>query len=479
MPLTTHEALTAGLAPIPAVTADDVAAAQARASRTAIRVVLDDDPTGTQSVAGLPVLTSWEEEDFLWALGSGVPAVYVMTNSRSLTPEDAERVNREVVASALAAATALGVDIDFVSRSDSTLRGHYPLETNAIAAALEEATGERIDGVVLVPAFPEAGRISVHGVHYAGSAAAGYVPAAESEFARDNTFGYSHSSFAEWVEEKSGGARTAEDVLVIDINTLRSDPDATVAILTSAKDSQPIGVDIVDTADMRALSLALIRAEEAGSRFIYRVGPPFVRERIGQRAHAPLTPAEIEASRSGRSATAGGLVVVGSHVGVTARQLHHLTQRSSADVLVLDSTRVITGEDEDTHIHELIDRAIAGLNERTVILHTSRAMLSGYDPDTALAQARMISAALVAVVRGIIERVSPRFVIAKGGITSSDIASKGLQIRRARVIGPMLPGIVSLWSAIDGPARGIPYVVFAGNVGTDESLADVVATLEA
>lgn len=106
-------------------------------------------------------------------------------------------------------------------------------------------------------------------------------------------------------------------------------------------------------------------------------------------------------------------------------------------------------------------------------------MLSGYDPDTALAQARMISAALVAVVRGIIERVSPRFVIAKGGITSSDIASKGLQIRRARVIGPMLPGIVSLWSAIDGPAWGIPYVVFAGNVGTDESLADVVATLEA
>ena len=109
MPLTTHEALTAGLAPIPAVTADDVAAAQARASRTAIRVVLDDDPTGTQSVANLPVLTSWEEEDFLWALGSGVPAVYVMTNSRSLAPEDAERVNREVVASALAAATALGL----------------------------------------------------------------------------------------------------------------------------------------------------------------------------------------------------------------------------------------------------------------------------------------------------------------------------------------------------------------------------------
>lgn len=478
MPLITHDALTVDLAPVPSITADDVAAAQAAASRTAVHIVLDDDPTGTQSVADLPVLTSWEEEDFVWALETGAPAVYVMTNSRSLAPDAAERVNRDVVTSALSAANALGVDIDFVSRSDSTLRGHYPLETDSIASALQEATGQRIDGVILVPAFPEAGRISVHGIHYAGSATAGYVPAAESEFARDNTFGYSHSSFGEWVEEKSGGTRTADDVLIIDINTLRTDPDATVDILTRAKDSQPIGVDIVDTADMRALSLALIRAEEAGSRFIYRVGPPFVRERIGQRTHAPLTPTDIEASRSGRSAAVGGLVVVGSHVGVTARQLDRLTARSDATVLVLDSARIISDEDAHAHIRELVDRAATGLSERTVILRTSRAMLSGFDPDTALAHARMISEALVAVVRGIITRTCPRFVVAKGGITSSDIASKGLGIRRALVVGPMLPGIVSLWSAIDGPARGIPYIVFAGNVGTDESLADVVATLE-
>lgn len=478
MPLISHDELVAGLPPHAPVSPADVDAARASAARRPVLVVLDDDPTGTQSVADLPVLTAWEEADFDWALATGSPAIYVMTNSRSLAPADAERVNREVVASALTSAKRLGIEVDFVSRSDSTLRGHFPLEPDTIAAALEE-NGERgVDGVVLVPAFPEAGRITLRGIHYAGSADAGYVPAAESEFAKDNTFGYSHSAMGEWVEEKTGGRTPAGRVLLIDIETLRTDPDRTVEILRSARDSRPIAVDVVEASDLRALALALIRAEEAGSRFVYRVGPPFVRERIGQIAHEPLTSEEIAQSRSGRIPSAGGLVVVGSHVGVTARQLDRLTARSEAEVLVLDSARIITGDRAEEHIRELVEKAAATLETNTIILRTSRAMLSGFDANTALAQARAISAAIVAVVHGVVERVTPRFVVAKGGITSSDVASKGLEIRRARVVGPMLPGIVSLWSSVDGIAAGVPYIVFAGNVGTDESLADVVEKLE-
>jgi hypothetical protein len=43
----------------------------------------------------------------------------------------------------------------------------------------------------------------------------------------------------------------------------------------------------------------------------------------------------------------------------------------------------------------------------------------------------------------------------------------------------MLPGIVSLWEPVDGPAAGIPYVVFPGNVGDDRSLLGVVRILSA
>lgn len=477
MPLISRSELLDGLPPAPPITPGEVVDAQKSAQYSPIHIVLDDDPTGTQSVADLPVLTSWEVEDFNWALSEGAAAVYVMTNSRSLAPQDAQRVNREVVAAALESAKTANVEIDFVSRSDSTLRGHYPLEPTTIAESLQQAKGPKIDGVVLVPAFPEAGRITVHGIHYAGSKEDGYRPVGESEFAKDASFGYKHSELARWVEEKSEGSWSAGEVLLIDVHTLRTDLDRVVQTLISAKNCQPIVVDAVEASDMRALALALIRAEESGARFIYRVGPSFVRERIGQEVHAPLTPAEVASSRSGLDTTPGGLVVVGSHVGVTARQLDRLTARHSASVHLLDSARIITGNDPQGCIRDLIDEVVAGLGEGTTILRTSRAMLSGFDADTALAQARMISQALVDVVHGVIEKVTPRFVVAKGGITSSDIASQGLEIRRARVVGPMLEGIVSLWSPIDGPAQAIPYIVFAGNVGTDESLADVVDKL--
>jgi uncharacterized protein YgbK (DUF1537 family) len=54
-----------------------------------------------------------------------------------------------------------------------------------------------------------------------------------------------------------------------------------------------------------------------------------------------------------------------------------------------------------------------------------------------------------------------------------------LGIRRAWARGTLLPGIVSLWEPVDGPAAGLPYVVFAGNVGDDDALASVVERLVA
>ena len=216
----TLDELTAGLPAGPVVDPADVAAALNRTL-----VVLDDDPTGTQSVADLPVVTGWSVEDLTWALSTGAPAVYVMTNSRSLDPADAERVNIEVVTNALAAAGRAGARIAFVSRSDSTLRGHYPLEPTTIADLLERA-GTRVDGIILSPAFPDAGRVTVHGTHYAGGPAAGFVPVGRTEFAGDKTFGYSASFLPAWVEEKTAGAVSAADVAVIDLATLRTDEDA-------------------------------------------------------------------------------------------------------------------------------------------------------------------------------------------------------------------------------------------------------------
>ena len=269
----TMDELTAGVPAGPAVDPADVAASLTRAL-----VVLDDDPTGTQSVADLPVITGWSVDDLAWALSTGAGAVYVMTNSRSLDPADAERVNVEVVTNALAAAERVGRRVAFVSRSDSTLRGHFPVEPATIADLLERA-GTRVDGIVLSPAFPDAGRITVHGTHYAGAAATGFVPVGETEFADDKTFGYTASALPAWVEEKTAGAVRADDVIVIDLAALRTDEDAVVAALSAARNRAPIAVDCVEENDLLLLARALQRAEDAGSTFVYRVGPPFVRAR--------------------------------------------------------------------------------------------------------------------------------------------------------------------------------------------------------
>ncbi|MCF3139881.1 hypothetical protein LRQ04_11505 [Paenarthrobacter sp. AR 02] len=475
---------------IPAqLVADAVAASAAAAPK--VLVVLDDDPTGTQSVADLAVLTRWDVQDFTWAFThiseyNTKPAVYVLTNTRSLDPAEAAARNEEIVCNALAAAGPAGVKLGFVSRSDSTLRGHYPLEPDVIAATVAAETGEATDGVVIVPAFPDAGRVTIGGVHYMRGDAGSLTPVAETEFAKDASFGFANSEMAKYVEEKSQGRYAAERVIVLDLNTIRAgasaqDPaisaKAIADALESATNSTPIVADIVTENDFRALALGLEEAERRGKKLLYRVGPPFVRGRIGQEIRTALTAEEAYAGNT--PSTAGGLIVVGSHVGVTTRQLNNLTaEHSSARTIEIDVERLL-GAEADAYIGTVVSDVVSALRESDVIVHTSRLLIKTDDAAASLKIARTVSAAVVAVVNRTLKTFPPRFVIAKGGITSSDVAAHGLEIRHAIVRGPMLPGIVSLWEPVDGPAKGIPYIVFAGNVGDDQSLTQVTRKLSA
>ena len=472
--------LLAGRPAGPAVDVDRLAA-RVRASGRVL-LVLDDDPTGTQSVADLPVLMDWSADSLAWAFDQDRPAVYVMTNSRSLAPVDAAARNREVARTALAVAAERGVELCLVSRSDSTLRGHFPLETDVLAAEVREATGRPVDGVLLVPAFGDAGRVTVGGLHWAGTGGR-YRPVGETEFARDATFGYTASDLREWVAEKSGGRVPASTVGLVDLITLRTDRAAVVAALSGLHDGAVLVADAVEENDLRLLAQAVLEVQQQGVSLVVRCGPPFPRALVGQRPHPPLEQAELAAVRAGGPAerAIGGLVVVGSHVALTSRQLDRLLARRQLVRLELVVSQVQAAEaggpDLGGHLATLAEQAAAALAAGDVVISTSRQLVTAASGDEALALARAVSTALVTVVQQVLAARPPRFVVAKGGITSSDVAARGLGITRAIVRGPVLPGIVSLWEPVDGPARGIPYVVFAGNVGGDESLADVVDRL--
>ncbi|MDW6063075.1 four-carbon acid sugar kinase family protein [Streptomyces sp. FXJ1.4098] len=460
------------------VTPAEVTAALAADRRL---VVLDDDPTGTQTVADVPVLTTWTVEDLRWALRQDSTAFFVLTNTRSLAPDAAAARNREVVRALAQASAAEGIGYVLASRSDSTLRGHFPLETDVLADEVP------VDGVVLVPAYIEAGRLTADSVHWMRTAE-GMLPVGQSEFARDATFGYANSRLPEWIEEKTGGRVAAADVLRITLEDLRvRGPQHVAGLLGSLREGRTAVADALTDDDLRVLALASATAEATGTRLLYRCGPSFVRARAGQAARAPLTAEELRAGRDA-AAPAGqghghghvqghGLIAVGSHVGLTTRQLDRLRERGGIAEFELDVHALLDEERRAAHISEVARACARALEESEVVVRTTRSLVTGADADDSLAIARNVSAALVETVRAITAERRPAFVVAKGGITSSDIATEGLEIRRAWARGTLLPGIVSLWEPESGPSVGIPYIVFAGNVGDDNALADAIDLL--
>jgi uncharacterized protein YgbK (DUF1537 family) len=182
-------------------------------------VVLDDDPTGTQSIADLPVLTSWSVADLRWALQQPTTAFFILTNTRSLSEADAVERNEQIVAALHVAAVQENVSYVIASRSDSTLRGYYPLETEVLSKELADR-GTRVDGVVICPAYIEPGRVTVDSLHWSRTND-GMIPVAHSEFAKDASFGYLNSDLRDWVEEKTAGRISRDDVAAITLTDIR------------------------------------------------------------------------------------------------------------------------------------------------------------------------------------------------------------------------------------------------------------------
>jgi len=433
-------------------------------------VALDDDPTGVQTVHDTAVLARWTVGDLAAELRRPAPLFFVLTNSRSLPEDESSRMTTAIVGNLVAAAREMGVDIAIASRSDSTLRGHFPAETDAIAAALGG-----VDGVLLVPAFFEGGRVTAGDVHWVASGGH-LVPAAETEFARDATFGYRHSDLKAWVEEKTAGRIPAAAVASIGIEEIRRGGPARVAALLGAvAGGTPVVVNAASYRDLEVVALGVLRAEAAGKRFVYRTAASFVRARAGLGERPLLTRTEL----LGPGAPAGlpGLVVVGSHVKRTGEQLARLLVLPDTVGIELSVPAILEdGQPRGRAIADAVRATTAALLAgQTPVVFTSREVVAANDARGQLGVGRAVSAALVAVVRGI--GATPGYVVAKGGITASDVGTAALGVRRAVVLGQISAG-VPVWRL--GPETsfpGLPYVVFPGNVGAAETLAEAVAML--
>ena len=437
-------------------------------------VVLDDDPTGVQTVHDISVYTDWTKDSIRQGFQEKSNLFYILTNSRGFTQDETTLAHNEIAANVDAVAKELGKEYIFISRSDSTLRGHYPLETEILRANYEKNTGCIIDGEILCPFFKEGGRFTIDDVHYVRYGNE-LIPANETEFAKDKTFGYRAATMPEYVEEKTKGAYPARNVVCISLDEIhRMAIDEIEQKLLHVQGFNKIIVNAVDYADLKVFCIALYRAMAKGKVFMFRTAAAIVKV-MGGISDQPL----LERGQMVRANELhGGIIVVGSHTEKTTRQLEAMKQLSDIRFVELDATKVTEAGGLEKEVERCLALEEAWIRDgKTVCCYTSRALITadtGNKEDELRLSVR-ISNAVQSLVGGL--SIVPKFVIAKGGITSSDVGTKALGVKRANVLGQIEPGIPVWQTGAESKFPGIPYVIFPGNVGEDTTLRHAVEKL--
>lgn len=396
-------------------------------------VVLDDDPTGIQTVHGCLLITQWDEECVRKGFEDKEPFFYILTNTRAMTRNEAERVTREAMECVIRVNRDYGYRLIIVSRSDSCLRGHFPLETDVMRACLLQHGYSVAEKTPFCPAFIEAGRITINGTHYMKDGDR-LIPVSETEFARDNVFAYHTSVLTEYIKEKG------------------ANPDDYEIISAQSYDELYAFARHLTTDILPQTSAVVIRSSSSLPKAISGI------------ADQPLL------DRSLLQHEGVGCFVVGSHVKKTTQQLERLLEAEGTCAIEVDVQRIL--DDAILLMSETLDtiRQVAEMG-LTPVIYTSRQEIRLDDADQRQRLGQQVSDFLVDIVYRL--PFQPAYLVGKGGITSNDILTKGLAIRSARVMGQIINSVPCVM------ANDFPYIIFPGNVGNEQSLREVYEKLRA
>ncbi len=400
-------------------------------------VVLDDDPTGIQTVHGCLLITQWDERSVRQAFKDTEPFFYILTNTRAMTREEAERVTREAMETVVKVNNDFGYRLIIVSRSDSCLRGHFPLETDVMRSCLVHHGYAVMERTPFCPAFIEAGRVTIDGIHYMKDGDR-LIPVSETEFARDNVFAYHTSVLRDYIKEKGANpddyeivnAQSYDELRTFANSVLSGSPAESVIIRSSS--SLPKAISGI--ADKPLLDKSILS--------------PLTTH------HSPHVP---------------GCFVVGSHVKKTTSQLDRLLQAEGTCAIEVDVQRIL--DDADALMFETLDtiRQVVDMG-LTPVVYTSRQEIRLNDANQRQHLGQQVSDFLVDIVRRL--PYTPAYLVGKGGITSHDILTKGLGIKTARVLGQIVNSVPCVM------AHDFPYIIFPGNVGSEQSLREVYDKLK-
>ena len=423
-------------------------------------IVLDDDPTGSQTVHSCLLLMQWDVETLRLGLRDESPIFFILTNTRALTPEEAAAVTKEVCHNLKLAIEAEKIE-DFlvVSRSDSTLRGHYPVETDVIA----EEVGP-IDAHFLIPAFFEGGRVTRQNIHYLIIDGVP-TPVHETEFARDSVFGYHHSYLPDYVEEKTQGRIKADQVECFVLEDIRQ---GSLERLMQLSGNPCCAVDGETQADLDKFAADTLKAASQGKRFLFRSAASILTS-LANLGDQPVAAEDMaEYVPEGKP----GVILVGSHVKKTTQQLEQLLLEPDIVGIEVEVAHLLDESAEQraallVKTLELVHEAHS--TGKTPTVYTSRQEIAFDNIQTRLKFGVEVSALLMDVVKGLPTDIG--YLISKGGITSNDVLSTGLALRSARLLGQIIPGCSVVRTPANHPQfPNLPVVLFPGNVGDAKAL---------
>jgi len=363
----------------------------------------------------------------------------------------------------------------FISRSDSTLRGHFPAEPETILAVHRAMNIPLKLPVFFIPCFFEAGRYTAGNIHYVRTGES-MVPAAETEFACDSVFGYSRSDLSGYLDEKSAGDITPAETGYLDLATLRnldrddpSDPGELRKLLASFGSLRYVTVDALEYADLEKFCLALLQfLGRSGGGAILRTSSSLPKALGGIPDRGLLERNDLVRS------PAKGIFIIGSHVRKTTRQLAALLEEQGVEGIEADVMEIISRP--EAYFRE-IRRRIEDCRQSgvTPVIYTSRKELFTGEGEERLPAGRKIADFLTGLVRSLPSE--PGYLVAKGGITSHDILVQGLGVRVAEVAGQVLPGVPAIITGKEDRFPSLPFIIFPGNVGEDSALAGLYRKL--
>lgn len=431
-------------------------------------IVIDDDPTGNQTVHNVPLLTDWSQELLEEEFKKKTPIFFLLTNSRSLTAKETQEVYIEIVENIKKASLKTGRGYSIISRSDSTLRGHFKTEVSTI----QKIENKQNAITVFIPVMFEGGRVTAHDIHYIKEED-NLLPVSASPFAKDHTFGYQSSNLKDWIQEKTEGKVIASSIKSISLKELRSEAVERLADrINEIEKGTYLIANALDYRDLDKVSCAMLLAEKKGKEILYRTSSSFVPSYVGMPPKNLLKASEI----TNGATTIGGITIVGSYVPKSSSQLKNVLEDLENITQIEVEVSVVLTKDREQYLKTLviaIDKSIA--SGKDVVIYTSRKLITGKSKKETIEIAFNISKALIYLIQQIKNR--PKYILAKGGITSNDIAIKGLGMKRSITIGQILPG-VSVWKMGEETRfPNIGYMVFPGNVGTKDSLKQLIKKL--